>query len=143
LLGKPDGSETEIAAAAAGAGPELLSKIKEAENNFIVKMKELDIDIMKIDAGDRANARDREVKTGDFTTRRLAYIFVSGFFILLFAELAIAIHPTWQIDETTQRSLDITTGVLFGQVVAVGQYYFGSSMGSVNAQKSLRKIAEG
>ena len=143
LLGKPDGTDAEISLAAAGASPELLSRVKDAEREFIVTMRELEIDVMKLDVSDRASARDRETKTGDYTTRRLAYIIYLGFFALLIAELTIAIHPSWSIDEATQRSLDITTGVLFGQVVAVGSYYFGSSIGSVNAQKSLRKIAEG
>jgi len=45
LLGKPDGTEQELAEAAAKATPEQLLALKQAEQDFAIKMRELDIDL--------------------------------------------------------------------------------------------------
>jgi hypothetical protein len=45
LLGKPDGTEAELTEAAAKATPEQLLALKTAEQDFAVKMRELDIDL--------------------------------------------------------------------------------------------------
>lgn len=142
LLGKPDGTEEEIAAAAAMAGPDALLKLKQEQNNFTLKLKELGIRSEEIAAGDRDSARKRETATGDHTARNLAYIAIIGFFLVLLIELVIAISPDWVIDETTQRTLDVTTGVLFAWVLAVKDYYFGSSIGDVHKDRTIRSIAE-
>lgn len=46
ILGKPDGTETDIALALQGATPEMLVKIKDAEHTFKEKMRKLDIDLL-------------------------------------------------------------------------------------------------
>jgi hypothetical protein len=68
---------------------------------------------------------------------------VGGFFLVLLIELGIAISPDWKIDDATQRTLDVTTGVLFAWVLAVKDFYFGSSQGAVASNKTIRRIAEG
>ena len=69
LLGKPDGSEAELPEAAAKATPEQLLALKTAEQDFAVKMRELDIDLERIANADRDSARNREVATKDWTPR--------------------------------------------------------------------------
>ena len=84
ILGKPDGTETEIAQAIGNGGPEVLAKLKEAELAFTTRMRELDIDVEKIHQADRVAAREREAKTGDtFTPRALAMFVTAGFFGVL------------------------------------------------------------
>ena len=61
LLGKPDGTEEELAQAAANATPEQLLALKKAEQDFAVRMRELDIDLERIANEDRNSARDREI----------------------------------------------------------------------------------
>ena len=88
LLGKPDGTEDEIMLAAAAAGPEVLQKLKEADNTFRIRMKELDIDLEKVAAGDRDSARGREIKAGDSWTPRLLAAVVIVAAALLFMLVA-------------------------------------------------------
>lgn len=130
---KADASVKDIATAIAGGGPEILSKIRQAENDFAVKMEELGIKREEIAAQDRASAREREVRTADKTPRNLAYITLIGFFLVLAGQFVVGFSfsdKNLEFPQSAQRMLDITTGVLFAMVLAVKDYYFGSSSGS-------------
>lgn len=125
LLGKPDGTEQELEQAAVNATPEQLLALKQAENAFAIKMRELDIDLERIANADRASARDREVKTADWTPRILAGLITAGYFGVLFWMLRFGLPNTG-----SSEALLVMLGALgtaWGGVVA---YYFGSSAGS-------------
>ena len=134
LLGHPDATEAEVAAAVAGGGPETVLKLKEADHAFRVRMRELDTEDERIHAGDRASAREREAKAGDSRTPRwLAVVITAGFFIVLLA-LVFAGKPKDGGD-----ALLIMLGALgagFGQVL---QYYFGSSSSSAQKNELLAR----
>lgn len=142
VLGKDNGTEDEISVALASASPDVLAKIKEVDNTFKVRMEELKVDLIKAQYASVDSARDMNVKKADNTARNLAYMAVTGFFTVLILQLAIGIHPTWTIDADVQRTLDVTLGILFAWVIAVKDFYFGSSQGAVVSNKSLRNIAE-
>ncbi len=92
--------------------------------------------IAKLEAEDRASARNREVQLHDPTNRQLAFLALGGFFSVL----ALQFWFAWSrhlIEEGVQRTLDISTGVLFAWVLAVKDYYFGSSKGSDDKTKLL------
>jgi len=128
-LGAPDGSVESITAAVAGATPEQLQALKLAELNFKVRMQELgfqhETDMEKLAADDRANARDREIKTGDsWTPRVLAALFVAGWFFVQWFLLNHVVPA--EMREIVMRSLgtmDMALGLILG-------YYFGSSASS-------------
>ena len=92
--------------------------------------------LAKIDAEDRNSARQREMVVKDRVPAHLAYLSVGGFFAVLMAQFYFAwtVHP---IAEGVQRTLDISTGVLFAMVLAVKDYYFGSSKSSDEKTKLL------
>ena len=92
--------------------------------------------LAKIDADDRNSARQREIAVKDKTPAYLAYISIGGFFGVLAVQFYFAwtLHP---IDTAVQRTLDISTGVLFAMVLAVKDYYFGSSKSSDEKTKLL------
>ena len=125
LLGKPDGSETELVEAAAKATPEQLLALKTAEQDFVVKMRELDIDLERIANADRDSARNREVATKDWTPRVLAALVTGGYFGVLFYMLTHGL-PTTGGSEAMLVMLG-TLGTAWGGIMA---YYFGSSAGS-------------
>lgn len=134
LLGKPDGTETEIAQAIGNGGPEVLAKLKEAELAFTTRMRELDIDVEKIHQADRAAAREREAKTGDtFTPRALAMFVTAGFFGVL-GFLLVEGKP-----ETGGDALLVMLGALGGAWASIISYYFGSSAGSADKTALLSK----
>jgi UDP-N-acetylmuramyl pentapeptide phosphotransferase/UDP-N-acetylglucosamine-1-phosphate transferase len=77
-----------------------------------------------IAAGDRANARDREVKTKDWAPKALGIAITLGFFGLLFFLLR---HEP---PEKSRDILNIMMGSLGSAWIGVVTYYFGSSAGS-------------
>lgn len=107
---------------------------------FEQKMAEIEatlkVTTAKIDADDRDSARKRQSTTGDKTNAHLAYLSVYGFFAVLAAQFYFAYNGI-HIGAEVQRTLDITTGILFAMVLAVKDFYFGSSKGSDDKTKLL------
>ncbi len=108
--------------------PDILLKLKEADHEFEIKMAELGFDsvekMAEIDAGDRANARAREVAVKDVTPKFLAFAVTFGFFGLLWL-LAFRAVP-----ESSKSILDVMVGSLGTAWIGIINYYFGSSSGS-------------
>ena len=134
LLGKPDGTEDELIDAAAKASPDQLLALKKAEQDFAVRMRELEIDLQRIDAADRNSAREREVKTGDWTPKALAGAVTLGFFGVLGYMIAYGL-PT-QGGEALLVMLG-TLGTAWGGIVS---YYFGSSAGSKEKSEAMSRM---
>jgi len=134
LLGKPDGTEDELIDAAAKASPDQLLALKKAEQDFAVRMRELEIDLQRIDAADRSSAREREVKTGDWTPRALAGAVTLGFFGVLGYMIAYGLPS--QGGEALLVMLG-TLGTAWGGIVS---YYFGSSAGSKEKSEAMNRM---
>lgn len=102
-----------------------MAAIKKAEADLILKVRELDIDMERVHAGDRASARDMAAKTGDIWTPRIIALVV---FIVWGAVNWKLFNGTISGDmrELVARAL----GTLDGTLLAVVYYYFGSSSGS-------------
>lgn len=135
LLGKPDGTEEELAQAATKATPEQLLALKKAENDFALQMRELDIDLERIAGADRDSARNREIKTKDWTPKLLAGGITVGYFGVLFYMLTHGL-PTTGGSEAMLVMLG-TLGTAFGGVMA---YYFGSSAGSKEKTEAMNRM---
>lgn len=138
VLNREDGTETELAAALPMASPDIIARIKEADTALKVQLSQAGVRLEEIAGADRASARQREVQLQDPTTRILAYIALGGFFAVLGGQFYIAFHDI-TINTEVQRTLDITLGVLFAWVLAVKDYYFGSSAGSKEKTQLLGK----
>jgi hypothetical protein len=124
-----------LAQAAANATPEQLLALKKAEQDFAVRMRELDIDLERIANEDRNSARDREIKTKDWTPRILAGLITFGYFGVLFFMLLNGL-PTTGGSEAMLVMLG-TLGTAWGGVVA---YYFGSSAGSREKTEAMNQM---
>jgi len=136
ILGKPTGTDTEIAEALAGTlTPDDLVKLKEAELNFKTQMRQLDIDLEKIAAGDRESARQREAAVRDETPRNLAYGYTFGYF----AVLALIAFNGDAINAGVKDMINVLLGVLSAAEVGIITYYFGSSAESANKTDMLYK----
>jgi hypothetical protein len=72
LFGKPDAKEDEIIAAVTSGNTEVLLKLKQAEEAFLVDMEKLGIERDHIAAGDRDSARNREIQIKDNVPFKLA-----------------------------------------------------------------------
>jgi hypothetical protein len=135
LLGKPDGSEEELLQAAAKATPEQLLALKKAEQEFTIKMRELDIDLERISNADRDSARNREIKTKDLTPKLLAGFVTAGYFGVLFYMLVNGL-PQHGGSEAMLVMLG-TLGTAWGGMIA---YYFGSSAGSKEKTDAMNRM---
>lgn len=124
LLGKPEAKQPEIEQALKNATPDDLLKLKEADNQFTLKMEELGVDLEKIAADDRANARQREIALKDNAPKILAAVIVIGFFGTLYTIAFV------ELPSGAQQPVSILLGALTAMLTQVGNYYFGSSAGS-------------
>lgn len=136
LLGKPDGTEAELVEAAKVATPEQLLALKNAEQDFAVRMRELDVDLERIAQADRTSARDRETKTGDITPRLLAAAITIGFFSVLGYMIQYGLPP--QGGEAMLVMLG-TLGTAWGAIIS---YYFGSSAGSREKTTAINQMVQ-
>jgi len=137
-LTKDDPSQDEISQAIANATPDQLLALKKADQDFAVQMQTLGFknvaDLEKIAADDRASARDREIKTGDWTPRALAIAVTLGFFgVLVFL-------MKYDIPATEQNVLNVMLGSLGTAWIAIVTYYFGSSAGSTAKSETIDKL---
>ncbi len=134
LLGKPEGTDDEIAAAITAGGPDALQKLRAADQQFSIEMKKLDIDLEKIAADDRNSARDREKSIKDRTPAIIALASFAGFFgvltLLVFKEIPAG----------AKDALMIMLGALGGIVTSITAYYYGSSAGSAAKSRQIESI---
>jgi hypothetical protein len=126
VLGNEDAGEAEIAAALQGATPETLLALKKADQDFAVRMKELDIDVDALHQRDRDSARDREKTVGGYANPVLAAVILGGFFAV--AAAVIAGHAG--ADPATATLVGAVVGYASAKADQVVAYYFGSSKGS-------------
>lgn len=117
----PDTKPEDVAATVAGATPEQLVALKQAELDFTAKMKQLDIDAAKLAYDDTANARAREVSVRDHTPAVLGYAITGGFFGLLGLMMFHALPPD------SKDLLNIMLGALGTGFTLMLSYYYGSS----------------
>ena len=124
LFGHEEGTEQQVAEAIANATPEQLSAIKKIDADFKVRMKELDIDLERIAAGDRDSARQMQRETKDWLPKALAVFIVFGFFGILLWMMVFG------LPKTGVEALLMMVGSLTSAFGGVVQFYFGSSAGS-------------
>jgi len=123
--GKVDASPDSISAAIAGASPEQLLALKQADNELAEKMQQMGFqhleDLEKIAADDREGARQRQIAIKDHVPAMLAFTITVGFFGLLAAMLKVA------IPQDAKEIINIMVGSLGTAWISVVSYYFGSS----------------
>jgi hypothetical protein len=138
-LGLSDNAtQDEVMSAVANADPETLSKIKQVEADFKVKMKELDVSLAKLEVEDKNSARNREVQTKDKTPRVLAYLIVALYIGVQVYLITGNIIPA-EMREMVMRALGTLDAILGG----IFAYYFGSSVGSKEKSNQLDQLIAG
>ena len=100
---------------------ELEEAYKHATPDQIVKLKQMDVEFAQIEAQDRANARDREIKTKDKMPATIGLITLSGLLaitILLFFD---------NVSGHNKDIIDLLIGAVIANSGQVYNYYFGST----------------
>ena len=111
---------------------EQMAAIKQAEADLVLKVKQLDIDMEKIHAGDRASARDMAAKTGDIWTPRI----IAGIVFVVWGAV------NWKLFNGTiggdmRELVARALGTLDAVLMAVVYYYYGSSSGSAAKTQAM------
>jgi len=124
IFGSEAGDEEALAEALAQVSPEHLLALKKAEQEFQLALRQASVEEARIDAGDRANARDRQIKMNDWTPSVLGALVIVGFFAVMGVMIAK------KLPAGAETEFSIMLGALATMTAAVVNYFFGSSAGS-------------
>ena len=129
----PDG----LTQAVLSMSPDIAAKVRVADQEFAAKMKQLDIDVIALEAKDRDSARNMQIQTRDKTPRVVAAAIIAGFFglvsLMAFRDIPVANHDV----------LLILVGTLAACVSSVVGFYFGSSSGSQAKDSIIQNLKGG
>ena len=99
--------------------PEQMIELKKAEKEFELQMKELDVDVFKLEVGDTQDARKTFSK--DWTARIVGVSVVGGFMGYIFL---VTLQPP---EQNSEALINLVLGYLGGLASAVISFYFGAS----------------
>ena len=114
-----DNNPASLEKAIAAATPEQLMEIKKAEKEFEAKMKELDVDLYKLETQEKQDARKTFSK--DWTARIIGIAMVGGFLGYIFL---VTLQPP---EQNSEALINLVLGYLGGLASAVISFYFGAS----------------
>ena len=101
------------------ATPEQMLELKKAEQAFELQMKELDVDVFKLEVADTQDARKTFSK--DWTARIVGISVVGGFMGYIFL---VTLQPP---EQNSEALINLVLGYLGGLASAVISFYFGAS----------------
>ena len=117
-LGVPN-NQKSVEKAIQEATPEQLLELKKVEKEFEVKMKELEVDVFRLETEDVQDARKTFSK--DWTSKFLGLIVIGGFMGYIFL---VTIQPP---EQNSEALINLVLGYLGGLASAVISFYFGAS----------------
>jgi hypothetical protein len=139
VLGLPDGATpTDVSTAILSSTPEMLLKLKQSDRDFDVKMKQLDIDVFKLEVKDKDSAR-RLFSVNIWPQITLSVIFVTGYIYVV----ALFLVGDISIPAELKSEFAIVLGVLTAGMANILQFWFGSSYGSKEKTKQLGNVGRG
>lgn len=109
----------DVEKAVQNATPEQLVELKKLDNDFEVKMKELDVDLFALETADIQSARSMFSK--DWTARIIGIAVIGGFMGYIFL---VTIQPP---EQNSEALINLVLGYLGGLASAVISFYFGAS----------------
>ena len=111
--------QKSIQQAIQNATPEQMLELKKAEQEFEVQMKELDVDVFKLEVADKQNARGMFSK--DWTARIIGLFTIGGFLGYIFL---VTLQPP---EQNSEALINLVLGYLGGLASAIISFYFGAS----------------
>ena len=117
-LGVPNNAQA-VEKAIQNATPEQMMEIKKAEQEFDLKMKELDVDVFEMEVADGQDARKHFSK--DWTARIMGLGLTGGFLGYIFL---VTLQPP---EQNSEALINLVLGYLGGLTSAVVSLYFGAS----------------
>jgi len=118
VLGVPN-NQNSIEQAMNNITAEQMIELKKAETDFEVRMRELDVDVFRLETEDVKDAREKF--SNDWTPKVLGLVSMFGFMAYIFFITAVP------IDDASDDIVMLIIGSLTGIATAVISFYFGSS----------------
>ena len=96
-----------------------LLELKKVEQDFKVQMKQLEVDVYKIETQDIQNAR--KTFSGDWTSKFMGLLVICGFLGYIFL---VTLQPP---EQNSEALINLVLGYLGGLASAIISFYFGAS----------------
>ncbi len=122
----PGDTQAEIEAKIAEGSPETLLALKTANQDFEVRMRELDIDEQALYVGDTDKARVFSASTSIVPQVMLTILFLSIYAGLMYIFFTV----DFELNDWQRGQMGILIGVATTAVVQIINFWFGSSKGS-------------
>ena len=123
-LPESDDPKAELEKIIATADPEVLMKLRQADNDFKLQMQKMKLDLTKLGNESTEGARQMQMKTGG---KLVPYM---GVFILLAAFIAVFSLLFVDFPAANRDLINIFLALIVGYGSNVVTFYFGSSEGS-------------
>lgn len=148
LLGKPDADEKDLQEAVRNATPEQLLQLRNADYDYAIQIKKLDIDLEALYVKDTHGAR--MAHAGDRRVFWLGVAILTTFAVavagVLYSAHQILLTGMQVADPGTAAVVFTLIGTMVGYVAANAQqvisYFFGSSAGSKEKTSAMAKAVE-
>lgn len=131
-----------IEQAVTGATPEQMLALRQADNEFAVKMQQLGFEhvqaLEKVAADDRASARVMHTAVRDISTPLLSFLVTGAFFAVVYLLLTRQIT----VDSSMRDVVMIMIGTLSASFTQVMNFRFGTSAGSKEKNDIMRRFQE-
>jgi hypothetical protein len=139
-MGMPADTEAaQVAAAVAKATPDQLLALKQADQQFTLRMRELDVDLERIAGADRDSARRMQVETKSHVPALLALGILLGF-----VASSVAVLGGWVEglkDPLTAALIGTVIGNITSAAMLVLNFYFGTTASSRHKDATISKLA--
>lgn len=145
VLGKPDGTEEEIATAVTnGLTPEMVQAMQKADKEFILEAKRLRLQSKQMDLDNTKDARNMQrsiLQQEDTYIKRFIYNYT--YIVTGFTLSYILMITFFEVPDKNVRFADIILGFMLGTLLAtLLNYHFGSSAGSGHKSTMFSKLLE-
>ena len=117
-LGVPN-NQKAVEKAIQQATPEQLLELKKVDKDFEVKMKELEVDVFKLETQDVQTAR--KTFASDWTSKFMGLLVICGFLGYIFL---VTLQPP---EQNSEALINLVLGYLGGLASAIISFYFGAS----------------
>src|SRR5258706_6745113 len=131
-LGLDSATQEDIQNIVVGSKPEDLLKLKQAENDFQLALKTLDVKLADLDVQDRTSARSIW-GTGKITISALSFIILGSFLYMVF----YMIHEGADIPTGQEVMIGTLIGYVSAKADQVVAFFFGSSHGSLQKNDAI------
>jgi len=138
LLGKPDGTDTEINAILR-ADPNKVLDLKIAEMSLTKELADNDIDLEEIHAADRQSARSRQVALKDKTPNYLAYMLTGMVALMVCGLIYLALSGAVMEEGIKTILISIVAAMTTVWIMSM-KYFFGSSSGSKAKDETIANL---